>query len=177
MEIKKKKPRKKEEFYIGEGIPNKPSERYVRFGTLLLHKSMLNRENKLSVRTPSLSSVKEFPSQTITDNFSSLIRDILDGNPLNQKNLNNLSKREQILFYNLCKRSKLDEQLGLINYREEEVQKDMDRFELVRGMVLAGNNSPEVLKELKILILKFMSNGTMAKPQGNQLLFEINSIV
>ena len=174
---KLKRGRKKEEFYVGEGITIKPTERYCKFGTLLLHKPMLNRYNRLSVKFPCLACVKEFPSQVISDDFASLIRDILNGTPLNQKKLNELSNREKMLFYNLCKRAKIDEQLGLFNYKEEESNKDMDRFELVRGMVLAGNNSPEILKELRTLILKFMSNGTMAKSQGNQLLLEINSVM
>ena len=177
MEIPKKtRGRKKEEFYIGEGISTKPSERYVKFGNLLLHKTMLNRHNRLSVKYPCLAHMKEFPSQIVSDKFADLIRGVLEGVPLNQKKLNDLSEREKILFYNLCKRARIDEQLGLLNYKEEALNKELDRFELVRGMVLAGNNSPEILKELGTLVLKFMNTGTMAKDQGNQILLEINSI-
>jgi len=175
--VKKKLGRPRDKYFIGEGVTVQPSEKYVKFGTLILHKSALNRDNKLVVKYPSMGYLREFPSQIISNDMASLLRDIIDGKIVNHKVLNSLSEREKVLFYNLCKRTRLDEQLGLLNYKEDHINKELERFELVRGMVLAGNNSPEILKELRTLILKFMSTGIMTKPQGNQLLLEINSIL
>lgn len=170
--------RKKEEFYISDkGIEAKPIEKFVRFGTLLLNKVALNRNNKLSVRYPSLGGIRDLPTTMVSDDFCDCLKYVLEHSVVNQKMLNKLSNKEKVLFFNICKRAKIDDQLGLTNYKDDELESDMNRFELLKGMILAGNNAPEILKEIRTLILKFMCTGQMSKQHGNQLLLEINSIM
>ena len=169
--------RKKVEFFIGDGIQNKPVEKFIKFGTLILNKGFLFRNNRLAVKYPSGACVREIPSQMISNNLAMLLKHIIDTGIVNQKFLNELTKDENILFHNLMAKAKLDDQLGLVNYKSAEIEKDMKRFELLKGIVLAGSNAPETLKELRLLIMKFMANGLMKKTEGNQLLLELNSVM
>ncbi len=52
-------------------------------------------------------------------------------------------------------------------------EQDNHHFQLLRGQLLAGNSSQEVIKELKQLLLKFLSAGTIPKAQANAVLYEL----
>jgi hypothetical protein len=169
--------RKKTPFFIGEGLENKPVEKFIKFGCLIINKGLLYRNNRLALKYPCGACIKELPSQIISNNFAMLLKYIIDNGVVNQKLLNDLSSNENMLFHNVMAKAKLDDQLGLVNYKNAEIEKDMKRFELLKGIVLAGSNAPETLKELRLLIFKFMTNGLMKKNEGNQLLLELNAVI
>lgn len=50
---------------------------------------------------------------------------------------------------------------------------DYNRFRLIQGSFVAGDNSPQVIKELKHFILKFMNDGRLDKRTGYNILAEI----
>ena len=54
-----------------------------------------------------------------------------------------------------------------------KTQQDNHRFQLLRGQLLAGNSSQEIIKELKALLLKFIANGSIPKAQANAVLYEL----
>lgn len=173
---KRKVGRPKIEYITGEGVEVQKIEKFCKLGMLVINKLMLDQNNKVQIRYPSGGPLAEFPVTIVSDHMANLLRSILKGESVNQRLLNMLPEEEKMLFYNLMKRCKLDSQLGLYNYKSEEDEKLWNRFILLKGMILAGNNSPEILKETKTLILRFMNNGTMKRSTGNQLLMEINSI-
>jgi hypothetical protein len=49
-----------------------------------------------------------------------------------------------------------------------------DRFNLLKGEYLAGNNSQKVLQELRRLVIKFMNDGRIHKTQGMNFLMELS---
>jgi hypothetical protein len=56
-------------------------------------------------------------------------------------------------------------------------QDDIKRFKLVQGQLIAGNNNPEIIKELKGLVEKFMKNGVLDHGSGMDLLKSIEVVV
>lgn len=50
---------------------------------------------------------------------------------------------------------------------------EYDRFRLVQGSFVAGDNSPEIIKELKHFILKFIHDGRLNKRDGYGILAQI----
>ena len=164
-------------FIIGRGIELEPQERFVKFGSYLIHKPMLYNQNRLSLKFPSKVGIKEFPSQILSNELADLLKFILENQKIDIKLFNDLNKKDRDLFHHLITRARLDQQLGMMGYKDEETEKDFKRFELLRGEVLAGNNNYDLLKELRQLILNFMATNKMRKSEGNQILYEINSIL
>ena len=62
---------------------------------------------------------------------------------------------------------------GHDNKSEDCKDKDLHRFELLKGQVLAGNNAKEVVNELKVLIVKLMNDDRINRKQGQNLLTEL----
>ena len=82
-----------------------------------------------------------------------------------------LSKDDQLIFRRACTQAQIGGKLGLEEYHGSD--DDVDRFELLKGSLIAGNNAPDVLKELKYYILKFMADGRLNRTDGSQLLADI----
>ena len=55
--------------------------------------------------------------------------------------------------------------------------KDLHRFQiLIKGTVLAGNNSKEVVDELKVLIVKMMNEDRIGRKEGHTILTDLVSL-
>ena len=56
----------------------------------------------------------------------------------------------------------------------EDQEAEMQRFELLKGEYMAGNNSTKLLQELKRFIIKFMGEGKIGRNQGMNLLMKLS---
>jgi hypothetical protein len=62
---------------------------------------------------------------------------------------------------------------GLLTKR----QQDIHRFKVLKGQILAGNNSKKIIVELKALVLKLNKLGQISNKQATQVLQELNSVL
>lgn len=159
------------------GIKAERTEIFVPFGVFYIHKPKLMNDNRLSLKYPSGACVRGFPSQIITDTLRNLLVKLIEDQKVDYKLLQSLSKTDSELFYSLIQKAKLDNQLGLSGYKDTEYQDQLKRFELLRGEILAGNNSPDIMKELKMLILNFMATSKMRKAEGLHVLAELDNLL
>ena len=51
---------------------------------------------------------------------------------------------------------------------------DMERFEMLKGQYLAGNNNVSVIRELRRFVVKFLSEGKLKRNQALDLLLELS---
>jgi hypothetical protein len=63
------------------------------------------------------------------------------------------------------------------DYADDRERKEMERFDLVRAQIIAGNNSPELLRELKQYLLKFITEERIPLRLGEQLLSQVNMVM
>lgn len=164
---------------LGHGIPANNSPRYLEFGKYCIHKDSL-KHNILNVKyKSSFCSVPFLERQHVTSNFVDLLMNMIETHQFNPRLHNRLSKDEKHLFYNLIVKSELEDLLegsGMKLYDEDHM-KDEERFELLKGSIMAGNNSPDVLREIKVLVLKFLANGKMKRNDAYKLLSELTLLL
>lgn len=82
-----------------------------------------------------------------------------------------LSKSDKEFFDNLAHMCKIGGKLGIVR---KEDNADMQRFQVVRGEILSGNDAPQLIKELKHLTLKLVTEGKIPKRSAHDLLIEIS---
>jgi hypothetical protein len=51
-----------------------------------------------------------------------------------------------------------------------------ERFEILKGQILAGNDSKELVKEFKVAMLKFVKEGRIPKREANEILYELMAL-
>lgn len=160
-----------------QGLEYKPDPvKYFTFGKIKFNKQKFLKKNQIVIRTLNEHPIPGSPTMTISKELKKFLLEIIqDGKP-DYSMLKNLSQVDIANLSNLLDKSKLTDQLGLGIWRdslEMETDKEVDRFELLRGEVLAGNDSPELLKELRLMIVKFINVGKLRKQEGTDLLYTI----
>lgn len=164
---------------VGSGIkPNKENETYSRyreFGRYFLHVPSLAK-CLMNIKYPSRIAIAEIPPRFVSQPFISMVEKILDTGIWDKGEFNKLSEEEQDYFITLARKCEFDTTIGMGIRLTKKESKDYERFELLKGTVVAGNNSPEVLTELKSYILRFLNDGRLPKRVGHDLLYEISCL-
>jgi len=57
--------------------------------------------------------------------------------------------------------------------KEEE---EFNRFQILKGQILAGNDSKELIKEFKVMLLKFIHNGKVPRGQGMEIVCDLMAL-
>jgi hypothetical protein len=118
--------------------------------------------------------VASVPVQNISEDMRDFIVDILQHKKASQKEFNRLPIHEQKLFEKFSTGAGVFHNLGLKSVIDDDDKKNMERFEVLRGEYMAGNNSHELVRELRKLVIYFMDAGRLTKSQGRDLLLNIN---
>lgn len=160
---------------IGKGIDIQvPQDNYKTFGKHLIHYPALRDDYKMSVKYPSRSK-NVGKVAVVSPDYREMIMDLLERGALSDRLYDKLSTDEKKHFNQAVKASGLIETLKLKPIDEDK--KDLvERFKVLRGEFIAGNDSPSLLKELRALVLHFMESGQIPKTQGYDLLKELSAV-
>jgi len=159
----------------GRGIES--AQKYINFGNYLIHQPNLEK-GYLSIKYPSEAPVKEFSKILISGLFREMLNDILYENKFKEDDYMELDDAEKELFDRLITFIRLSNKEGLNLHKHKKItdklrDKNIKRFNLLRGELIAGNDNPEVIKEIKVLLLNLYNNGIMNKKDYNKIIEEI----
>lgn len=158
---------------IGKGISVNETPKYIEFGKYCLSIPHLNngilkvKYQKTMVDVPNL-------KNNISVDFIDFIENFIDTQKINDRQLEKLSKEEQKLFKKLINKSGLDVKYKVKDYKDENDMKEEERFNLVKGQYIAGNDNPRIKEELRKFIIKFMMEGKINKKEGQEILFQLS---
>ena len=151
------------------GKIEKPLE-YIPFGKYAIQKYKLN-EGILMLRSKSNNSIAGIPPQKISPAIASVLKQVVIGGVPSFETISGLDETDKELLHKIVKLCRLELSVPTPDLTKSE--QDNHRFQLLRGQLLAGNSSQEIIKELKQLLLKFLSNNTIPKTQANAVLYEL----
>lgn len=173
----KHKIQKKFSTIVGRGLSLKEDEpSYVEFGKFALSKNHLNK-GQLCIRSlKSGAYVHSIPTCEVSEDFVDILENFLQTEKLNERALKRLDKKEKQLISTLLNKSGLYGKYKIKVAKTEEEIAEEERFNLVKGEIIAGNDNPELIKELKRFIMKFVIEGRIPKREANELLFQLTFI-
>jgi hypothetical protein len=155
----------------GTGIALRPVRKYDmgkygfhKFGTKYIRKDDL-RNGKLCIRQPSNQSVIGLPVQRISKKLSNILTSILEHGKPEYSDLEELSEEDKLLLSRISSTTKLGSKLSLPTPNKSKNEKEEHRFQVLKGQILAGNDSPQIVKELKTLLMKFMNDRRLCKTE------------
>ena len=160
---------------IGKGIDVAiPQDTYKTFGKHLIHYPSLRDDFKLSIKYPSRSK-NVGKVKVVSPEYRELLMDMLERGVLSDRMYDKLVNEENEHFNQAVKASGLMETIKLKPIHEDK--KDLvERFKVLRGQFIAGNNAPTLIKELRSVILHFMEKGQIQKQDGYDLLKELSAV-
>lgn len=159
---------------IGKGILVEDKPHFRPLGKYLIHNGFLTNQDILNVKYQSGGAIPSIKPQAISDIFKDFIIDLLDTGKANTRIYDQLPIDERKLFEKVATGAGIFHSLKLKKTITETEKEEGDRFNLLKGEYLAGNNSPKLLQELRRLVIKFMNDGRIQKNQALTFLMELS---
>ena len=160
----------KEDTDWNAGIKVQP--RFIPFGKYIINKKQLEK-NIVSIKTPSGSNVPLYKSHRISSGMGVVLRKMVGGSNPSFDELNALDDEERNYLSRIASASNIDDKFNIPTPNKNEDEKDINQFEIMRGQIMAGNDSTELVKKFKILIMKLSKKGLLPQREAKDLLYEL----
>jgi hypothetical protein len=152
--------------FNGLGLKPKPVKKgrglYSPFGdSEINHKNLEN--NILTLRRKSKTNYMDLPSKHISKHMKNIIHNIVGGKIANFEDMHNLTDEERNYLSKVVKKSNLQDRLSVPAPSKDQADKDNHQWEVMRGEIMAGNDSHELVKKFKILTMKLTRQGLLPK--------------
>jgi len=153
------------------GIP--PVKSYVSLGRYLLNKTKLN-DNILMMKHIKGGAIGQLPTIHISNKLVSVLKHLITSQlPPDFDTLTNLDDKEKKLLHKIAKSTQILERFSIPNPNLTKEEQELNRFEILRGEMNAGNDSKELIKEFKILLLRMINNGKIPRREGQDILTDL----
>lgn len=160
----------------GKGIiKSKKGNKLAEFGKYyidpnLLEENIISMKNNPEIRR----SLPTIPTKRVSEKVSNVVKKIVGGAiSLSYEDVIDLDDNEKMYLNDLVKKVKLNDVIKVPVPNKEKQKQEIDRFELLKGQILSGNDSKELIKEFKVLLLKFQKEGKLPKREVNEILYEL----
>jgi len=156
-----------------KGIDQMP--KYIKFGRYLIHKPKLE-DNIIKIATNSGAGVAGFKPERVSRHFGGVIKKIVNGLNPTYEEIGGLTDDEKDYLYKLAKKSQILDRLSIPAPNKSKDDKMSDRFDILKGEIQAGNNSTELIKEFKTLLLNLSNKDLIPKSQAKDILMDLVSM-
>lgn len=131
------------------------------------HKNLEN--NILTLRRKSKTNYMDLPSKHISKHMKNILHSIVGGKIANFEDIQNLNDEERNYLNKIIKKSNLQDRLSVPAPSKDQADRDSHQWEVMRGEIMAGNDSHELVKKFKILTMKLTRQGLLPKNEVMEL--------
>jgi len=161
---------------IIDGLKVEKKANWYGLGKIIIHYNDLD-DLKLNVKYASGSPVPKIKRQMISEEMAALLMNLIDTSEINFELGKQLSDYEKDVLSQIMKTSGLGKQLSFTKSKLEPSRRDLKiRYNVLVGEFEAGNNSPEVIKELMEIMNKLVRLNVIDPEQKNEMIDEINKL-
>jgi hypothetical protein len=157
-----------------KGIMESP--RFVKFGKYLINNHKLNNDDIFALKQPSGGALQEFPSVRLSKHLSNVIKKMVGGGVPSYNDLNGLSEPEKAYLHKVSTRSNIVDKFSIPAPSKDQYEKDIHEFEVLKGEIMAGNDSKELIKKFKLHLMKLSKMGSLPKREVSEVMEELLQI-
>jgi hypothetical protein len=156
---------------IGRGLISEEvtDHKYLKLGKYKANKEKL-LGGKLQIRSENENQVNNVKSQMISKNIRDILLKINKKEIINYSDVDKLTENEKNELYNIGKKLHITELFEIPSTLKNDEEKLKDEFFKLRGSIMAGNNSPEILKKFKMILIKMKNNKMISLSEFNEIL-------
>lgn len=154
-----------------KGIMESP--RFVKFGKYLINNHKLNNDDIFALKQPSGGALQEFPSVRLSKQLSNVIKKMVGGGVPSYNDLNGLSEPEKAYLHKVSTRSNIVDKFSIPAPSKDQYEKDIHEFEVLKGEIMAGNDSKELIKKFKLHLMKLSKMGSLPKREVSDVMEEL----
>lgn len=152
-----------------------PVNKYVPFGKYHIDSHKLNND-VISLKRGTGCNVAGFPVERVSRELGNVMRTIVGGGQPQFHQLEKLSPDEKLYLHKVAKHSNIIDRISIPTPNKDDDEKDINQFEIYKGEILNGNDSADLVKKFKILIMKMVKKDLLPKSQAKELLMDLVSL-
>jgi hypothetical protein len=130
----------------------------------------------LTVRRKSKSNFMDLPSRHVSKNMTNIINKITGGGVPSFEDMQGLSADEKHYLNVLVSKANLQDRLSVPAPSKDQMEKDFHQFEVMKGEILSGNDSQELVKKFKLLMMKLARQKLLPRNEVNELMEDLVSL-
>jgi hypothetical protein len=150
----------------------KQGHTHVPFGKYIINKNRLD-DDIFSFKHVKGYGVKGYPSKKISRNLSNVIKTIIGGGVPKFNELSNLSEDEKEYLHTVSSKAGIMDKLSVPTPSKDSMEQDVHQFNVMKGEILAGNDSSQLIKKFKLLLLKLSKNGSLPKRECQEIMEDL----
>jgi hypothetical protein len=116
--------------------------------------------------------IANLKTQRVSVHLANVLRKMVNGGTPSFNDLAGLSQEDKKLYSDILRKCHIPSGEGIEVPREEN-REDLNRFEIMKGEILSGNDSTTLIKEFKVMIIKLIHQGRLPKSEGKSLLMDL----
>jgi len=150
-----------------------PIKSYIPFGRYVLNRHKLN-DNILMIKHMKGGAIGTIPTSHISSGLSKALKHFVDTQlPPNYDMISDLSKEDKEMLHKVAKQAHLLDKMNVPTPNLTEEEQENHRFDILKGEINAGNDAKDVIKEFKLLLLKFIHKNKLPRRQAQEILLDL----
>ena len=156
---------------LGWGVKSKEIPQYSNFGNISINTRKLYYDNILTIRDKNGYQLAGMVPIKVSNEFVKLIINILEGKKITIDDIEELKSTERQLYDHLIAIGKLQKEKP--HKGDETIEKLKNQFEILRGEYDAGNNNPNIKKQIKTILYKLYHFGKIQMTEVKEFLKQL----
>ena len=149
---------------------------YIPIGKYVINKHKL-RDNMLLMRTVKGGQIAELPQMSISPKLGKMLNKIISGHGFPcYSDLTEMEDGDKDILYKVFKMSKAEGIESIPRPNKTKDEQEFNRFTILKGQIIAGNNSKELVKEFKTLLVKLIHSDKILRKDAHAILLDLAAL-
>lgn len=158
---------------VDESLGVKSNLKFAPFGRYIINLAKLN-DDIVRLCRKNGTNISNCKTERVSPDLANVIRKIVNGGKPSFNDITALNEEDRHKYNEYIRKSEI---IGEgIEVPQMDDRKDLNQFEIMKGEILSGNDSTELIKKFKTLIVKLVHNGRLPKGQAKELLMDLASL-
>ena len=150
-----------------------PMSEYVDFGKYSLSLKQLQK-GKFMLRTKAKKNpVLSFKTLTLTRKTKAIVQKLLQDLDVSFEEIDALNEDEKNDIDTIVSFTNINNRLKIPNTKRSRLEKDLNKFNVLRGSIIAGGDNIEMLRDFRKLLLSLSNSGYISKKETGEVLLEM----
>jgi hypothetical protein len=152
-----------------------PNPTYVPFGNFLINRKKLE-DGIVMIKRHSGQFMGDIKTKRVSPRLTTIFKKVSGGQLPSFNDYEMLDDDEREYLQYVAKKSNLADKLQVPSPKKDKTEQLVNQFEIMRGQIIAGNDSKDLIKKFKSILVELAERDLIPKGQMKDILIEIMKI-
>ena len=149
--------------------------KYVPFGRYIINRNKLN-DGVVMIKRPNGAFMGDLQSRRVSNNLRNVFEKVVGGAIPTYQDFAKLDEDEKQYLHYVSKKANLVDKLQVPTPNKDEEERMINRYEILRGQLVAGNDNKQMIAEFKKLLLDMSDRKLLPRRQVSDILIDIEKM-